>query len=64
MSSKAEPKKIKIRLKKSSIGTHPNHKATVRALGLRKIGQSRELPANSAVLGMIRSVDYLLAIEN
>ena len=56
-------KKLRIRLVKSTIGTLPAQRATVRSLGLRKIGSSVEQEANSAMLGMIRTVAHLVAVE-
>ncbi|MDR2467701.1 MAG: 50S ribosomal protein L30 [Spirochaetaceae bacterium] len=57
-------KKIKIRLVRSTIGTLPAQRATVRSLGLRKIGSVVEQTANPAILGMIKRVEHLVSIEN
>ena len=46
-------KKLKITLVKSTIGAIPKHKATVAALGLRKLNKTVELPDNDATRGMI-----------
>jgi large subunit ribosomal protein L30 len=56
-------KKIRIRLIKSVIGSLPKQRATVRSLGLRKIGSVNELEANPAVLGMVRTVSHLVSVE-
>src|SRR5207245_11203420 len=48
---------------KSSIGAKPEIKATVESLGFRKLNQTRELPDNPAVRGMLRRVDFLVAVE-
>jgi len=56
-------KKIKIRLIRSTIGALPKQRATVRALGLRKIGSVSEQEANPAVLGMVKVVSHLVKIE-
>jgi large subunit ribosomal protein L30 len=56
-------KKIRIRLIRSVIGSLPKQRATVRSLGLRKIGSVNELEANSAVLGMVRVVSHLVSVE-
>lgn len=56
-------KRIKIRLVRSTIGTLPAQRATVRALGLRKIGSVTEKDPNPAVLGMVRTVSHLVAVE-
>ena len=55
-------KMIKIKQTKSSIGRLPKHKATLVGLGLRKIGQVRELEDTSSVRGMINRVQYMVEI--
>ena len=54
--------KLKITLVKSPIGAVPKQKATVEALGLRKMGKTVELPNNDAVKGMIQRVRHLVKI--
>ena len=61
--TKAEPKKLKITLIKSTIGAVPKNKKTVEALGLRKIGKTVEMPDNDAVRGMIQRVRHLVSVE-
>ncbi|MDR2097005.1 MAG: 50S ribosomal protein L30 [Spirochaetaceae bacterium] len=56
--------KIKIRLVRSAIGALPKQRATVRSLGLRKIGSVVEHEANGAVLGMVKKVSHLVKVEN
>lgn len=53
---------ITIRLKKSPIGCVEKMKATVRGLGLRKVGSTKTLENTSAVRGMIKKVIHLLDI--
>ena len=55
--------KIKIKLVRSVIGALPKQRATVRALGLRKIGSSSEQEASPAVLGMVKVVSHLVSVE-
>ena len=55
--------KIRIRLIRSTISALPRQRATVRSLGLRKIGSSIEQEANPAVLGMVRAVSHLVSVE-
>ena len=55
--------KLKITLVKSTIGAIPKHRATVEALGLRKLNNTVELPDNDAVRGMIWHVRHLLKVE-
>jgi large subunit ribosomal protein L30 len=59
----AEGKTLKATLRKSSIGANPSVKATVVSLGFRKMNQTRELPDNPAVRGMLKAVDFLVAVE-
>lgn len=54
---------LKVTLKKSPIGAIPKQRATVEALGLKKIGQTKELPNNEAVQGMIWHVRHLVEVE-
>lgn len=55
--------KIKITQVKSSIGTKPNQRKTLKALGLRKINASRVHEDNAVVRGMIDKVSHLIAVE-
>ncbi len=55
--------KVRITLKKSPIGRKPKHRATVEALGLRKMNQSVDKELNPMIQGMIDSVGYLLEVE-
>ena len=54
---------MRITLKRSLIGVDKYQRATVFALGLRKIGDSREVADSPDVRGMVRKVGYLLEIE-
>jgi large subunit ribosomal protein L30 len=56
-------KKLKATLMKSAIGARPEIKATVESLGFRRMNQTRELPDNAAVRGMLRRVNFLVAVE-
>ncbi len=55
--------RLLVTLKKSTVGTNPSARGTVRALGLRRIGQTVELPDDPAVRGQIRAVRYLVEFE-
>ena len=55
--------KLKITLVKSTIGAIPKHRATVEALGLKKLNKSVELPNNAATKGMIAQVRHLVKVE-
>lgn len=54
---------MKITLKRSLIGVKQDQRATVYALGLRKIGDAREVADTPDVRGMVAKVAYLLEIE-
>ena len=54
---------MRITLTRSLIGVPEDQRATVRALGLRKTGDSREVQTTKDVQGMVRKVAYLLEIE-
>jgi large subunit ribosomal protein L30 len=56
-------KKLKATLMKSTIGALPSIKATVESLGFRRMNQTRELPDNPAVRGMLKAVNFLVAVE-
>lgn len=55
--------KLRITLVKSPIGTKPKQKATIEALGLRKIRQVVEQQDNAAIRGMIDKVNHLVKVE-
>ena len=55
--------KLKITLVKSPIGAVPKHKATVEALGLKKLNKTVEMPDNAATRGMIQQVQHLVKVE-
>jgi large subunit ribosomal protein L30 len=56
-------KKLKVTLKKSLIDKQNDHKLTLKALGLTKIGRTRIFPDNPAVRGMINQVSYAVEVE-
>lgn len=56
-------KKIKITLVKSPIDRPQRQKDTLVALGLRKMNASKEVEATPQILGMVRTVEHLVAVE-
>ena len=56
--------KIKVKLVKSTIGCLPVQRATVRCLGLRKIGSQAIHEPTSAILGMVKKVSHLVKVED
>lgn len=53
---------LKVTLTKSTIGTKPKHRGTVRALGLGKLGSSNVLPDRPEIRGMIARVPHLVTV--
>ncbi|TWI98875.1 large subunit ribosomal protein L30 [Mucilaginibacter frigoritolerans] len=56
--------KIKITQIKSVIDRSERQKRTVEALGLKKINHSVEVEATAAIVGMVKKVNHLVAVEN
>ncbi|CAM4161367.1 large subunit ribosomal protein L30 [Pedobacter westerhofensis] len=56
--------KIRITQVKSIIDRSERQKRTMQALGLKKMNQSVEVEANAAIIGMVRKVNHLVAIES
>jgi large subunit ribosomal protein L30 len=54
---------IKVTQVRSAIGTKPKHRGTLRALGLRGIGRSNDLPDRPEIRGMIARVRHLVDVE-
>jgi large subunit ribosomal protein L30 len=57
------PSKLRVTLVKSPISHNPTNRATVRALGLRRIGDSVVIDDTPALRGMIRAVRFLVSTE-
>jgi large subunit ribosomal protein L30 len=60
----ASKSKLSVRQVKSGIGFDKTQKATLRALGLGRIGKSRQVPDNPEIRGMIRKVTHLVVIDD
>ena len=60
----AEGTRIAVRWKKSQIGFDRRQRATLRGLGLRRLGQRVELEDTDAVRGMIRKVRHLVVVDD
>jgi large subunit ribosomal protein L30 len=54
---------IRVTLVKSTIGSKPKHRGTIRALGLGKIGSTNELPDRPEIRGMLARVPHLVRVE-
>ena len=60
--AKAKAKTIKIQLVKSGIGYAKDQKATLEALGLRKMNAIVEKEDNECIRGMVRKVTHLVKV--
>ena len=54
--------KVRLKLVRSIAGTRESHRATVRGLGLRRLGSESELEDTASVRGMINKVRYLVKV--
>lgn len=48
---------------RSSIGSKPKQRGTLRALGLGRIGKARQFPDTREVRGQIAKVPHLVTVE-
>jgi large subunit ribosomal protein L30 len=55
---------IRITQTRSPIGENQRNRGTLRALGLRKIGQTVEHDESPVLTGMLRKVRHLVRVEN
>ena len=55
--------KLRITYCKSAIGYNERQKATIRALGLRRLNQTVEHEDTAVIRGMVQKVDHLVKIE-
>ena len=55
-------KTIRVRLFKSINGCQGRHRTSVRALGLRKLNDVRELKDSPSVRGLINKINYLVQV--
>ena len=55
---------LRITLVRSGIGAKPKQRGTLRALGLRKINQTVELPDRPEIRGMVAKVPHLVRVED
>ena len=54
---------LKVTQVRSSIGTKPKQRGTLRALGLRRIGMSNVLEDTPSARGQIAKVPHLISVE-
>ena len=58
-----EKSMLKVTLIKSPIGFNKNQAKVLEALGLTKLGQTKNLPDNACVQGSIFKVKHLVKVE-
>lgn len=65
MSNKTKPQEkiVRITLVRSPIGYSKKHKATVRALGLRRMHQTVEHLDTPTLRGMLYKINHLVVVE-
>ena len=63
MPKKSKGNVLRVTLVKSPIGYKKDQKATVRALGLRRMNQTVEHEDSPAIRGMIDKVHHLVNVE-
>ncbi len=56
-------KMLRIKYVKSSSGYSKQQKGTVRALGLKRLGDVVEVPDSQMVRGMLRKVEHLVQVQ-
>ncbi|MCU0483642.1 MAG: 50S ribosomal protein L30 [Chloroflexi bacterium] len=55
--------RLRVTQVKSIIGHIERNRATIRALGLHRIGDTVVVPDNQATRGMVRQVRFLVSVE-
>jgi len=55
--------RLRLTQTRSGIGQSPRHRGTLRALGLGRIGKTREHDASPVLAGMLRRVRHLVKVE-
>jgi len=64
MPAKAEAvKRLRLTYVKSAIGYSKKQKATIRALGFHRLGETVEHPDTPPIRGMIERVKHLIIVE-
>jgi large subunit ribosomal protein L30 len=61
--STSSAKTLRLELVRSTIGGTERQRATVRALGLRKLHQVVEQPDSAVTRGMVKKVNHLVRIQ-
>jgi large subunit ribosomal protein L30 len=59
----AAARKLRVTQVRSVVRTRPEHRGTIRALGLRGVSSSKEHSDSEALRGMLRKVSGLVRVE-
>ena len=62
--SDAATQTITVTQVRSAIGNKPKNRGTLRALGLRKIGDTNTLPDRPEIRGMIARIPHLIEVQD
>jgi large subunit ribosomal protein L30 len=54
---------LRITQVRSTIGAKPKQRGTLRALGLRRVNQTVELPDRPEIRGMVEKVPHMVKVE-
>ncbi|MFL0460651.1 50S ribosomal protein L30 [Kytococcus sedentarius] len=54
---------LKVTQVRSAIGSKPQHRETLRSLGLKRIGHTVEKQDRPEIRGMVKSVTHLVTME-
>jgi large subunit ribosomal protein L30 len=54
---------LKVTQVRSSIGSKPKHRGTLRALGLGRVGRTHVLPDRPEIRGMLATVPHLVTVS-
>ncbi len=55
--------RLKVSQKKSTIGIKPNHRETLRSLGLKRVGDIVVKEDRPEIRGMVTTVQHLVTVE-
>jgi large subunit ribosomal protein L30 len=55
--------RLKVTQKRSGIGTKPNHRETLRSLGLKRVGDIVVKEDRPEIRGMVQTVRHLVTVE-
>lgn len=55
--------RLKVQQKKSTIGVKPQHRETLRTLGLKRVGDIVVKEDRPEIRGMVKAVDHLVTVE-